>query len=90
MLIVDLPGKPGKHDISRFADTPTAALRMIRAGSVATMAGDYGSINAYRDDNGVLRAERHVYLREAEAKTFRSLRTLQKWYRRALVKIGIS
>lgn len=90
MQIVDLPNKAGKHEVSRFADTPTAALRMIRSGSIATMAGDHGAINAYRDDDGTLRANRFIHCREVESRTFRSTLALQKWYRDALVKIGIS
>lgn len=85
--MIDLPGKPGKHEVSRFSASVTAALEMIRAGSIATMAGDHGAINAYRDDDGVLRADRSFYMSTRERKTFRNLRTLAKWYRRALKRI---
>lgn len=87
MYMVDLPGKPGKHEVSQFASSVTAALKMIRAGSIATMAGDNGAINAYRADDGTLRADRSVYMATRESKTFRNLRTLAKWYRRALRRI---
>lgn len=88
MLISDLPGKPGKFVVSRFAPSVTAALQLIRSGSVATMAGDHGAINAYRCDNGTLRAQRCFYMRTCEDRTFRNLRTLARWYRCALAKIA--
>jgi hypothetical protein len=82
--MTDLPGKPGKHDVSRFAPSVTAAIQMIRAGSVATMAGDDGAINAYRDDTGKLRGQRMVHMGTRDDRTFRNLKTLAAWYRRAL------
>lgn len=86
--MLDLPGKPGKHEVSRFANSATAAVQMIRAGSIATTAGDMGAINAYRDDAGKLRGQRSVFMSTRDDRTFRNLKTLARWYRRALKLIG--
>lgn len=89
MYMSDLPGKAGKHTVPRFATSATDALRLIRSGKIATMAGDHGAINAYRDDDGTLRGQRSVYRATQEDRTFRNLKTLARWYRRALVRIGL-
>lgn len=87
MYMIDLPGKPGKSEIKRFANSVTVAIDLIRRGDVASTAGDHGSINAYRDNAGKLRAQRCVYCSTQEDLVFKNLKELASWYRLALRRI---
>ena len=70
-----------------FAESATAALRVIRDGKAASMAGDRGSMNLWRDDNNQLRGDRCFYMRQMELRTFRNASDAAKWYRRTLKKV---
>lgn len=86
---MEMRGLPDTKDAIEciFAHSPSAAIRILRTGKVATDAGDNGAINIWYDDNGKLRGARCVHLMQVELKTFRTQALATKWYRSALKKI---
>lgn len=86
MELRGLPNTAGAIE-AVFANSATAALRIIRDGKGATMAADNGSVSLWRDDDGKLRGTRCFYMRDMESLTFKNASLAATWYRRALKKI---
>lgn len=51
MIAKDLPGWKGVRKVHQFKSI-TEAMRLVRAGKVASTAGDCGAVDAYRDRAG--------------------------------------
>lgn len=76
--VKDLPGAPGIRD-AEFFYSVSGCLSILRRGVVAGAAGDDGAINVWRDDSGILRANRCVRWSIVDTQQFDSIERLKQW-----------
>ena len=85
-MLVELPGGPQNLEAVNFT-TPRQAIKIIENGKGATTAGGNGSLTAWRDRKGVLRAELGRFLRTIESERFSDAKTLMAWLKPRLIEI---
>jgi hypothetical protein len=73
----EMPGVEKPVMASRFHDIDEA-LQLIQTERAITEAHQNGSITVYRDDNGILRAEFHIY-RSMVSRFEGSVEALRDW-----------
>lgn len=62
-----------------MAGSVAAFMRAIDKYHIVSGAGDYGSVNLYRDDKGTLRGERHVRHFSADVAQFKTKKAARQW-----------
>lgn len=79
--LFEFEGMPGvkKRLKGPAVSSVTAFLREIRKHRIVSGAGDYGSLNLYRDDKGILRGERHVRHSTMASAEFKSMAAARRW-----------
>ena len=85
-MLVGLPGGPKNLEAELFT-TPRQAIKIIEVGKGATAAGENGSLTAWRDRKGVLRAELGRFLRTIESGRFDDAKALAAWLNPRLKEI---
>ena len=82
-----LPNTKGERECLFFGSF-TQAMRIIRSGYIATTAGDNGAMNAWRDDDGVLRAYFCRRMITIEDRTFKTVKEFRGWMKIWLPKLA--
>lgn len=85
-MLVGLPGGPRNLEAENFS-TPRQAVKIIESGKGATTAGENGSLTAWRDRKGILRAELGRFLRTIESAKFEDAKSLAVWLKPRLKEI---
>ena len=85
-MLVGLPGGPKNLEAENFR-TPRQAIEIIERGNGATTAGENGSLTAWRDRKGLVRAELCRFLRVIESERFVDAKALAVWLKPRLKEI---
>lgn len=81
MAFVGLPGVAAESIDGPNVKSVTGALEAMKAERMCWFAGDYGSINVWRDDDGKLRANFCRYQAVLDEEIFTTKKALQDWLR---------
>ena len=86
--LIGLPGTNGKGRMfTEFGHSVSGLMRLFEKEGVSTAAGLNGSINVWKDDHGVYRAERHFYCKTVEGIITQSKAALKYWLNWNLPKL---
>ena len=79
--LLEFEGMPGvkKRLKGPMVETVSAFMREIEKHRIVSSAGDYGSVNLYRDDKGTLRGERHVRHSTMSSAEFKTKKAAREW-----------
>jgi hypothetical protein len=86
---MQLIGLPGTNRVRRYHHAKTVAevIRLLKAGHVASSAGDFGAFNVWRDRKGIIRAEAYRNRLTLDKQEFTTLTHVRSWAAKWLKEI---